>query len=154
MNGFEVSARAAQAREPTDLAGQFAAVDEVLGGRKNLVLIARLSHLNYLRKVADDLLVRFHHTVVVKRRVPTYSGGKCRRLDIEMRFIGTPPVVFPDEPTSGLGSKRLEVCETVKALVRLNMTHLLDDAEQLADRIAFPHRVRIFVNGTFNELKQ
>jgi ABC-2 type transport system permease protein len=104
VNGFDVATQAADVRESIGLTGQFAAVDEILSGRENLVLVARLRHLKCPGKIADDLLERFSLTDAAARKVSTYSGGMRRRLDIAMSLIGNPPVIFLDEPTIGLGS--------------------------------------------------
>jgi ABC-2 type transport system ATP-binding protein len=110
--------------------------------------------------VADDLLTRFQLLDAAKRRVATYSGGMRRRLDIAMSLIGNPPVIFLDEPTSGLDPQaRIEVWNSVKELAGrgttvLLTTQYLDEAEQLADRIAILHEGRIIANGTLAELKQ
>jgi ABC-2 type transport system ATP-binding protein len=160
VNGFEVTTQAAEVRESISLTGQFAAVDEILTGRENLVLIARLRHLKDPGAIADELLLRFSLTEAGKRRVGTYSGGMRRRLDIAMSLIGDPPVVFLDEPTTGLDPEgRLEVWQTVKELAGggttvLLTTQYLDEAEQLADRIAILHEGRILVHGTLAELRQ
>ncbi|BCJ51929.1 glycosyl transferase family 8 [Actinoplanes sp. NBRC 14428] len=160
VNGFDVGTRAADVRESISLTGQFAAVDEILSGRENLVLIARLRHLREPGAVADDLLRRFSLTEAGGRRVATYSGGMRRRLDIAMSLIGNPPVIFLDEPTTGLDPEaRIEVWDAVKELARggttvLLTTQYLDEAEQLADRIAILHRGRIIVDGTLAELKR
>jgi ABC-2 type transport system ATP-binding protein len=147
-------------RESISLTGQFAAVDEILSGRENLVLVAKLRHLENPGTIADDLLARFDLTDAATRKVATYSGGMRRRLDIAMSLIGNPPVVFLDEPTTGLDPQaRLEVWQAVRELARqgttvLLTTQYLDEAEQLADRIAILHQGRIIVNGTLAELKQ
>ena len=160
VNGFDVAAQAAEVRESISLTGQFAAVDEMLSGRENLVLVARLRHLEGPGKIADDLLERFALTDAAARRVSTYSGGMRRRLDIAMSLIGDPPVIFLDEPTSGLDPHgRIEVWQAVRQLAQtgtsvLLTTQYLDEAEQLADRIAILHEGRIIVNGTLAELKQ
>ena len=160
VDGFDVAAQGAQVRESFSLTGQFAAVDEILTGRENLVLVARLRHLKGAGQIADDLLARFQLTDAAKRRVSTYSGGMRRRLDIAMSLIGNPPVIFLDEPTTGLDPEsRLEVWNSVKELAGrgttvLLTTQYLDEAEQLADRIAILHRGRIIANGTLTELKQ
>ena len=160
VNGFDVAARAADVRESISLTGQFAAVDEILTGRENLVLIARLRHVEDPRGVADDLLDRFSLTDAAARKVSTYSGGMRRRLDIAMSLIGSPPVIVLDEPTTGLDPQaRLEVWQSVKDLAErgttvLLTTQYLDEAEQLADRIAILHGGRIIENGTLAELKQ
>jgi ABC-2 type transport system ATP-binding protein len=158
--GFDVARQAQKVRETISLTGQFAAVDEVLSGRENLVLIAQLRHLAAPGAIADGLLARFALSDAGSRKVSTYSGGMRRRLDIAMSLIGEPPVIFLDEPTTGLDpSARLEVWEAVKELARggttvLLTTQYLEEAEQLADRIAILHRGRIVVDGTLAELKQ
>jgi ABC-2 type transport system ATP-binding protein len=160
VNGFDVATQAADVRESFSLTGQFAAVDEILSGRENLVLVARLRHLKQAGQIADDLLARFQLTDAAERRVATYSGGMRRRLDIAMSLIGNPPVIFLDEPTTGLDPQaRIEVWQAVKELAEhgttvLLTTQYLDEAEQLADRIAILHQGRIIVNGTLAELKQ
>ena len=111
-------------------------------------------------RIADDLLARFSLTDAGARRVSTYSGGMRRRLDIAMSLVGNPPVIFLDEPTTGLDPEgRLEVWQAVRELAGqgttvLLTTQYLDEAEQLADRIAILHEGRIIVNGTLTELKQ
>ena len=158
--GFDVATQAANVRESISLTGQFAAVDEILTGRENLILMARLRRVKDAGHVADDLLARFQLTDAAKRRVATYSGGMRRRLDIAMSLIGNPPVIFLDEPTTGLDPQaRIEVWNSVKELAGqgttvLLTTQYLDEAEQLADRIAILHEGRIIVNGTLAELKQ
>jgi ABC-2 type transport system ATP-binding protein len=160
VNGFDVATQAADVRQSISLTGQFAAVDEILSGRENLVLIARLRHLKDPGTIADDLLKRFSLTEAGARRVSTYSGGMRRRLDIAMSLIGNPPVIFLDEPTAGLDPQgRIEVWDAVKELAKLGTTVLLttqylDEAEQLADRIAILNVGRIIVDGTLSELKQ
>jgi ABC-2 type transport system ATP-binding protein len=160
VNGFDVATQPAQARESFSLTGQFAAVDEILTGRENLVLVARLRHLPDPGAIADGLLERFGLADAGARRVATYSGGMRRRLDIAMSLIGNPPVIFLDEPTTGLDPQgRLEVWQTVRELAAAGTTVLLTtqdlgEAEQLADRIAILHEGRILVNGTLAELKR
>src|SRR6188472_1538410 len=160
VDGFDVGAQAADVRESISLTGQFAAVDEILTGRENLVLVARLRHLKNPGAIADELLDRFGLSDAGARRVSTYSGGMRRRLDIAMSLIGDPPVIFLDEPTNGLDPQgRIEVWQAVKALAEqgttvLLTTQYLDEAEQLADRIAILHEGRIKVNGTLAELRQ
>ena len=160
VNGFDVATQAAAVRGSISLTGQFAAVDEILSGRENLVLVARLRHLTGPGAIADDLLRRFALTEAGSRRVATYSGGMRRRLDIAMSLIGNPPVIFLDEPTAGLDPQaRLEVWQTIKQLAEdgttvLLTTQYLDEAEQLADRIAILHNGRIIVDGTLADLKQ
>ncbi|MEU7974761.1 ATP-binding cassette domain-containing protein [Micromonospora sp. NPDC049089] len=158
--GFDVATQAAEVRQSVSLTGQFAAVDEILTGRENLILVARLRHLKEPGSIADDLLRRFSLTEAGTRRVRTYSGGMRRRLDIAMSLIGSPPVIFLDEPTTGLDPEaRIEVWQAVKELASggttvLLTTQYLDEAEQLADRIGILHEGRIIVNGTLDELKQ
>jgi ABC-2 type transport system ATP-binding protein len=160
VNGFDVGSQAAEVRESVSLTGQFAAVDEILSGRENLVLVARLRHLGDPATIADDLLERFALTDAAARKVSTYSGGMRRRLDIAMSLIGNPKVIFLDEPTTGLDPQgRIEVWAAVKELAEngttvLLTTQYLDEAEQLADRIAILHEGRIIVDGTLAELKQ
>ncbi|MDQ2836465.1 MAG: ATP-binding cassette domain-containing protein [Actinomycetota bacterium] len=160
VNGFDVATQAADVRESFSLTGQFAAVDEILSGRENLILVARLRHLKDPGTIADELLERLSLTDAGARKVSTYSGGMRRRLDIAMSLIGNPPVIFLDEPTTGLDPQsRLEVWRCVKELAEhgttvLLTTQYLDEAEQLADRIAILHEGRIIVNGTLTELRQ
>ena len=160
VNGFDVAAKPDDVRQSISLTGQFAAVDEILTGRENLIMIARLRHLKDPRQVADDLLNRFGLTDAADRRVSTYSGGMRRRLDIAMSLVGKPQIIFLDEPTNGLDPEaRIEVWKTVKELANngttvLLTTQYLDEAEQLADRIAILHEGRIIANGTLAELKK
>jgi ABC-2 type transport system ATP-binding protein len=160
VNGFDVTEDPLRVRESISLTGQFAAVDEILSGRENLVLVAKLRHLKAPGPVADDLLARFDLTDAASRRVSTYSGGMRRRLDIAMSLIGQPTVIFLDEPTTGLDPEaRIEVWQVVQDLAKqgttvLLTTQYLDEAEQLADRIAILHQGRIIANGTLAELKQ
>ena len=158
--GYDVATQPARVRESISLTGQFAAVDDTLTGRENLVLVARLRHLEGAARIADDLLARFQLTDAAERRVSTYSGGMRRRLDIAMSLIGDPPVIFLDEPTTGLDPQaRLEVWRCVEELAGhgttvLLTTQYLDEAEHLADRIAILHEGRIIADGTLAELKR
>jgi ABC-2 type transport system ATP-binding protein len=158
--GFDVATHPADVRESISLTGQFAAVDEILTGRENLILIARLRRVTDADQLADDLLARFQLIDAAKRRVATYSGGMRRRLDIAMSLIGNPPVIFLDEPTTGLDPQgRIEVWNSVKELASqgttvLLTTQYLEEAEQLADRIAILQEGRIIANGTLTELKR
>jgi len=157
--GYDVATQAADVRRSISLTGQFAAVDEVLTGRENLVLVARLRHVAAPARVADELLTRFALTEAGGRRVSTYSGGMRRRLDLAMSLIGDPPVVFLDEPTTGLDPHaRNEVWAAVQQLASTGTTVLLttqhlEEAEHLADRIAILHDGHILVDGTLAELK-
>lgn len=160
VNGFDVVTQAAKVRASISLTGQFAAVDEILSGRENLVLIAKLRHLPDPSTIAEDLLARFSLTEAAGRKASTYSGGMRRRLDIAMSLIGHPPIIFLDEPTTGLDPEaRVEVWHAVKGVAGQGTTVLLTtqnlyEAEQLADQIAILHEGRIIVNGTLAELKQ
>ncbi len=160
VNGFDVATQPGQVRECFSLTGQFAAVDEILSGRENLVLIAKLRHLADPGEIADRLLDRFSLGDAGGRRVSEYSGGMRRRLDIAMSLIGEPSVIFLDEPTTGLDPEaRLEVWETVKRLAGggttvLLTTQHLEEAEHLADRIAVLHEGRIIADGTLAELRE
>ena len=160
VDDFDVVTQPARVRESISLTGQFAAVDETLTGRENLVLVARLRHLKNAGRIAEDLLARFDLTEAADRSVSTYSGGMRRRLDITMSLVGDPPVIFLDEPTTGLDPQsRVEVWKAVQELARhgttvLLTTQYLDEAEQLADRIAILHEGRIIANGTLADLKR
>lgn len=160
VNGFDVAAKPDDVRRSISLTGQFAAVDEILTGRENLIMIARLRHLNNPHQVSDDLLNRFGLTDAAGRRVSTYSGGMRRRLDIAMSLVGKPNLIFLDEPTNGLDPEaRLEVWKTVKELAANGTTvflttQYLEEAEQLADRIAILHEGKIIANGTLSDLKK
>jgi len=160
VNGFDVASKPENVRQSISLTGQFAAVDEVLTGRENLIMIARLRHLKDPRQIADDLLNRFGLTDAADRRAATYSGGMRRRLDIAMSFVGNARLIFLDEPTTGLDPEaRIEVWKIIKALAGNGTTvflttQYLDEAEQLADRIAILDKGRIIVSGTLAELKK
>ncbi|HEY6935034.1 MAG TPA: ATP-binding cassette domain-containing protein [Marmoricola sp.] len=160
VNGHDVAVAPARVRESISLTGQFTAVDEILTGRENLVLVARLRHVQDPRGIAEDLLTQFGLGDAAGRRVATYSGGMRRRLDVAMSLIGHPPVLFLDEPTTGLDPQsRMEVWDTVRRLAGqgttvLLTTQYLDEAEQLADRIAILHEGRIIAEGTIAELRQ
>lgn len=157
--GHDVAADADGVRRTISLTGQFAAVDHVLTGRENLELVARLRHLADPAGVAERLLARFSLTDAADRRAGTYSGGMRRRLDIAMGLVGDPPVVVLDEPTTGLDPQsRIEVWQVVRGLVRdgttvLLTTQYLEEAEQLADRIAILHGGTIVHHGTLAELR-
>src|SRR5579885_1146195 len=160
VNGFDVASKPDHVRQSISLTGQFAAVDEILTGRENLIMIARLRHLNQPRQVADELLTRFGLTDAANRRVSTYSGGMRRRLDLAMSLVGAPPIIFLDEPTTGLDPEaRIEVWKVVKELANGGITvflttQYLEEAEQLADRIAILHEGKIIASGTLADLKK
>ncbi|MFL0505245.1 ABC transporter ATP-binding protein [Ureibacillus sp. 179-F W5.1 NHS] len=158
--GFDVQHQPDYVRESISLTGQFAALDGMLTGRENLIMIAKLRGVSNPTQVADNLLTRFSLTDAANRRADQYSGGMKRRLDIAMSLIGTPAVIFLDEPTTGLDPEaRIEVWETVKELADggttiLLTTQYLEEAEHLADRIAILHEGKIITTGTLTELKE
>ncbi len=160
VNGYDVTSKPDSVRQSISLTGQFAAVDGILTGRENLILIAKLRNVRNPAQTADSLLERFGLRDAANRRVGTYSGGMTRRLDIAMSLVGEPPVIFLDEPTTGLDPEgRLEVWKTIKELAGSGVTILLttqylEEAEQLADRIAILHGGKIIANGTLEELKK
>ena len=129
VHGFDVAARPGDVRESISLTGQFTAVDDVLTGRENLVLIAQLRHLKNPASIAEELLNRFSLTEAGSRAAATYSGGMRRRLDIAMSLIGNPPIIFLDEPTTGLDPQsRIEVWQTITTLAGQGTTLLLTHA--------------------------
>lgn len=160
VNGFDVALNPDNVRQSISLTGQFAAVDEILTGRENVIMIAKLRHLKDPRLVADNLIKRFGLMDAADRRVSTYSGGMHRKLDIAMSLVGKPQVVFLDEPTAGLDPEaRIEVWKIVKELADNGTTvflttQYLEEAEQLADQIAILHDGKIIANGTLAELKK
>ena len=160
VNGFDVSSKPEHVRQSISLTGQFAAVDEILTGRENLIMIAKLRYLNNPRQVADSLLKSFGLTDAADRRASTYSGGMRRRLDIALSLVGNPPIIFLDEPTTGLDPEaRIEVWKIVKELTNNGTTiflttQYLEEAEQLADQIAILNVGRIIAGGTLEELKK
>lgn len=157
--GLDTQTQPERVREKISLTGQFAAVDGILTGRENVVLVARLRAVANPTQVAESLLAQFGLKDAANKRVDTYSGGMARRLDIAMSLVGTPAVIFLDEPTTGLDPEgRLEVWKTIKKLAGAGTTILLttqylDEAEQLADRIGILHDGRIIAGGTLDELK-
>jgi ABC-2 type transport system ATP-binding protein len=159
--GFDVVGQAAQVRHRIGLLGQHPAVDEVLSGRQNLVLFARLHHLGAAAagRRADELLERFGLAGTGSKPVRHYSGGMRRRLDLAASLILAPPVLFLDEPTTGLDPRgRNEVWEAVRALVSggttvLLTTQYLDEADQLADRVSVIDQGRVIAEGSPDQLK-
>ncbi len=133
-------------REHISLTGQFAAVDDVLTARENLELICDLRHVKDSRHTAIELIDRFNLTEAADRRVMTFSGGMRRRLDIAMSLIGSPAIIFLDEPTNGLDPEaRNDVWEMIRSLARSGTTiflttQYLEEADELADIIAVLHR--------------
>ncbi|MFJ8511683.1 ABC transporter ATP-binding protein [Lysinibacillus xylanilyticus] len=158
--GLDVQRQPDHVRQSISLTGQFAALDGMLTGRENLMMIAKLRGVFNPAQIADNLLVKFSLTDAANRRADKYSGGMKRRLDIAMSIIGQPEVIFLDEPTTGLDPEaRIEVWETVKELADggttiLLTTQYLEEAEQLADRIAILHDGKIITTGTLSELKE
>ncbi len=160
VNGFDVATKPDGVRQSISLTGQFAAVDEILTGQENLIMIARLRHLENPRQIADNLIKRFGLIDAADRKVSTYSGGMRRKLDLAMSLVGKPQVIFLDEPTTGLDPEaRIEVWKIVKELAANGTTvflttQQLEEAEQLADRIAILHEGKIITNGTLEDLKK
>jgi ABC-2 type transport system ATP-binding protein len=157
--GHDVKTDPERVREAISLTGQFAAVDEILTGRENLQLVARLRHQKNPAQIVAGLLERFGLQDAADRRVSTYSGGMRRRLDIAMSLIGNPQVVFLDEPTTGLDPQsRGETWQVITEMTRegttvLLTTQYLDEAEKLADHLAILHEGRIIAAGTMAELR-
>jgi ABC transporter DrrB family efflux protein len=159
--GRDVVRDAVAVREMLGLTGQFAAVDEILSGRQNLVMFGRLFRLSpaAARERADELLERFELADAADRPARTYSGGMRRRLDLASSLLTHPRILFLDEPTTGLDPRsRNEIWATVRELVRegttlLLTTQYLEEADQLADRIAVIDHGRVIAQGTGNELK-
>ncbi len=160
VNGFHIMSNPDSVRQSISLTGQFAAVDEILTGQENLIMIAKLRHLKNPRQIAEDMLKRFGLTEAANRKVSAYSGGMRRRLDLAMSLVGKPQIIFLDEPTTGLDPEaRIEVWKMVKELAGggttvFLTTQYLEEAEQLADRIAILHEGRIIADGTLAELKK
>lgn len=160
INGFDVATQQDKVRQQISLTGQFAAVDDILTARENLELIADLRHVPNSAKTAQDLLERFGLIDAADRRVTTFSGGMRRRLDIAMSLIGTPAIIFFDEPSIGLDPEaRNGMWETIRTLANTGTTiflttQYLEEADHLADKIAILHGGTIVATGTARELKQ
>lgn len=161
VNGIDVMRHPQQVRRCIGLSGQYAAVDEYLTGRENLVMIGRLYHQGgaAARARADELLERFHLSDAADRPTKTYSGGMRRRLDLAGALVARPPIIFLDEPTTGLDPRsRLDLWEVISGLVAegttvLLTTQYLEEADKLADSIAVVDRGRVIARGTSDELK-
>jgi ABC-2 type transport system ATP-binding protein len=162
IGGHDVAAHPRTVRRMIGLTGQDSAVDELLTGHENLVMMGRLFHLGRAgaRRRAGELLEQFRLTAAAHRPVRTYSGGMRRRLDLAVSLLNSPPVLFLDEPTTGLDpTSRLDVWDTVKELMAAGTTVLLttqylEEADQLADRIALIDTGRVVAEGTAAELKR
>jgi ABC-2 type transport system ATP-binding protein len=160
--GVDVVTGAEEVRRSIGLAGQYAAVDENLTGRENLRMVGRLSHLPTaeVRRRAGELLEQFDLVAAADRVVRTYSGGMRRRLDLAAALVHRPPVLFLDEPTTGLDPRsRADLWQVIEALVAegttlLLTTQYLEEADRLADRIAVVDGGRIIAAGTAAELKE
>jgi ABC-2 type transport system ATP-binding protein len=159
--GYDVTRDAETVRRLIALTGQYAAVDEILSGRQNLLLFGQLLGLSrrQARQRADELLEQFELTDVASKSAGQYSGGLRRRLDLAASLIRTPEVLFLDEPTTGLDPRsRNRLWDAVRSIVSSGTTVLLttqhlDEADQLADRISVMDRGRIVAEGTADELK-
>jgi ABC-2 type transport system ATP-binding protein len=159
VNGSDVATHGAEVRESISLTGQFAAVDHLLSGRENLVLIGGLRHIRDPAGTAEALLEQFGLTEAADRRTSTYSGGMRRKLDIALGLVGDPAIIFLDEPTAGLDPEsRNMTWETIRALADAGKTVLLttqylEEADRLADKIAILSHGRIAAEGTPQALK-
>jgi len=159
VNGFDTTKQAADVRKSISLTGQFAAVDDVLTARENLEMIGELRHVKSPTKTASDLLEHFDLVDAADRRAVTFSGGMRRRLDIAMSLIGNPPIVFFDEPTTGLDPQsRNAMWVTIKSLAAEGTTvflttQYLEEADQLADQVAILNNGKIVAQGTPAKLK-
>jgi ABC-2 type transport system ATP-binding protein len=161
VSGLDVAKQPDELRRRIGLAGQYAAVDEYLTGRENLEMVGRLYHLSTrsARARADELLDRFGLTDAGRRPAKTYSGGMRRRLDLAASLVVAPPVLFLDEPTTGLDPRsRLAMWDVIEDLVRegttlVLTTQYLEEADQLAHKIAVIDGGRVIAEGTSDELK-
>ena len=159
--GYDVRRESDQVRRSIGVTGQFSAIDEFHTGRENLKLMADLNHLDRsrIKTVVDDLLERFELTDAAGRRAQTYSGGMKRRLDLAMTLIGSPRLIFLDEPTTGLDPRsRREMWQIVRELIAdgvtvLLTTQYLDEADELAHRVGVLDGGRIIAEGTPAQLK-
>jgi ABC-2 type transport system ATP-binding protein len=161
VGGFDVVREASMVRSVIGLTGQYAAVDELLTGRENLEMMGRLYHLSTQASAAraNDLLRQFDLMDAADRSAKTYSGGMRRRLDLAASLVASPPIIFLDEPTTGLDPRsRLTMWEAIEKLKRAGATILLttqylEEADKLADRIAVIDRGTVIAEGTADELK-
>ncbi|HCH34690.1 TPA: ABC transporter [Candidatus Saccharibacteria bacterium] len=161
IGGFDVQTHADDVRRSIGLTGQSAAVDELLTGRENLVMMGRLYHLTKqsAHARADELLEEFGLVDAANRPAKTYSGGMRRRLDLAVSLIATPPIIFLDEPTTGLDPRsRIAMWDIIDRLKQggatiLLTTQYLEEADQLADKIVVIDGGKVIANGTAKELK-
>ncbi|MDR3313310.1 MAG: ATP-binding cassette domain-containing protein [Oscillospiraceae bacterium] len=157
--GLNVHKQAAQVRRLISLTGQYTAVDELLTARENLIMTAKLFHVKDSKNVAAELLQKINLADVADKKVSQFSGGMRRRLDIAMSLTGDPAVLFLDEPTTGLDPQsRIEMWSMIRELSRSGVTiflttQYLEEAEQLADKIAILHEGKIIKEGTPEQLK-
>lgn len=160
VEGFDPKKQASDVRKRISLTGQFAAVDEVLTARENLELIGDLRHVGNPKATASKLLKDFDLVDAADRRVATFSGGMRRRLDIAMSLIGEPAIIFFDEPTTGLDPQsRNALWQTIRSLAKNGTTvflttQYLEEADQLADKIAILNKGVIVAEGSAAELKK
>ncbi|MEU8616509.1 ATP-binding cassette domain-containing protein [Streptomyces sp. NPDC048623] len=162
VGGHDLAAAPQSVRAAIGVTGQFSAVDGLITGEENMLLMADLHHLSQRegRQVVTDLLARFDLTEAAKKPASTYSGGMKRRLDIAMTLVGSPRIIFLDEPTTGLDPRsRHDMWQIIRELVSGGVTvflttQYLEEADELADRIAVLHGGRIVAEGTAEELKR
>lgn len=162
IDGFEVEKNSKQVRSIIGLTGQYAAVDELLTGRDNLEMMGRLYHLDKNESIqrAQELLIQFDLVAAAEKAVKTYSGGMKRRLDLAASLVAKPPILFLDEPTTGLDPRsRMAMWDIIEKLMKkegvtiLLTTQYLEEADKLADRIAVLDNGKIIAEGTGDELK-
>ncbi|MGV9904141.1 ATP-binding cassette domain-containing protein [Streptomyces sp. NPDC003388] len=162
VGGHDLAADGQSVRAEIGVTGQFSAVDGLITGEENMLLMADLNHLTRRegRRVTAELLERFDLTDAAKKPASTYSGGMKRRLDIAMTLVGSPRIIFLDEPTTGLDPRsRHNMWRIIRELVTGNVTvflttQYLEEADELADRIAVLHGGKIAAQGTADELKR
>lgn len=161
VGGYSVIDEPEKVRGVIGLTGQYAAVDELLSGRENLEMMGKLYHLkrDFIKKRSEELIEQFDLKEASERSVKTYSGGMRRRLDLAVSLIATPPIIFLDEPTTGLDPRsRILMWEIIKKIAERGVTILLttqylDEADKLAQKIAVLDKGKIIVEGSSNELK-